>query len=241
MSQHDVHTLTGAYAADALPPDERRSFEAHLETCATCRQEAAELVATAARLGSAAATTAPSGLRTRVLDEARRTRQVSPLLADLRASASRRAWYQQPLGVAASLLLVVALGLGALATTEIRRADNAEHRADAISQLVTAPGRHTATDQVSTGGSGTVVAADGRALFRATGLTGLARDHTYQLWVIRSGAARSAGVLGRAASGTLQQLVDDVRPGDRIGLTVEPDGGSKAPTTDPLVELPVSS
>ena len=66
---HEMHLLTGAYAADALDAGERDAFEVHLGTCDACRQEVAELTATTARLGSAEAVPPPPGLRARVLDE----------------------------------------------------------------------------------------------------------------------------------------------------------------------------
>ena len=40
---HEMHLLTGAYAADALEAGERDAFEVHLGTCDACRQEVAEL------------------------------------------------------------------------------------------------------------------------------------------------------------------------------------------------------
>ena len=33
----DLHSLSGAYALDALDDDERADFEEHLARCATCR------------------------------------------------------------------------------------------------------------------------------------------------------------------------------------------------------------
>jgi anti-sigma factor RsiW len=65
----DTHALTGAYAADALPDDERRSFEAHLAGCEPCAQEVAELQATAAILGAASYETPPAGMKAAVLAE----------------------------------------------------------------------------------------------------------------------------------------------------------------------------
>jgi anti-sigma factor RsiW len=35
----DVHALSGAYALDALTPDEAAAFEQHLESCEPCRTE----------------------------------------------------------------------------------------------------------------------------------------------------------------------------------------------------------
>jgi anti-sigma-K factor RskA len=74
----DIHTLTGAYAADALPEDERRFFEAHLAECDACAQEVAELQATAAILGAASYETPPPGMKSAVLAEIDQIRQEAP-------------------------------------------------------------------------------------------------------------------------------------------------------------------
>ena len=50
--------------------------------------------------------------------------------------------------------------------------------------------------------------------------------------------ARSAGLLsgtGRACP----VLASGVEPGDRIGITVEPAGGTSSPTTTPVIAVPV--
>ena len=109
---HEMHLLTGAYAADALDAVERDAFEAHLRTCETCRQEVAELTATTARLGSAEAVPPPPALRARVLDEIARTRQLPPRGDVVDLDARRARWYRQPAAAAAAVLLVVAVGLG---------------------------------------------------------------------------------------------------------------------------------
>lgn len=75
----DIHTLTGAYAVDALPDDEREVFEQHLLACDACAQEVTELQATAARLSDAAFELPPPSLRDRVLAEIDATRQEPPL------------------------------------------------------------------------------------------------------------------------------------------------------------------
>jgi anti-sigma factor RsiW len=71
----DLHTLTGAYAADALSETERLAFERHLDACPACAQEVRELTETAARLGSAVAVPPPAALWERVRAEAAATRQ----------------------------------------------------------------------------------------------------------------------------------------------------------------------
>lgn len=82
--QHDeLHTLTGSYAVDALPPDERGEFERHLAHCASCTAEVRGLRETAARLALTAAERPPAALRARVLAAAERTRQLPPLTDEL--------------------------------------------------------------------------------------------------------------------------------------------------------------
>lgn len=239
MTEHEVHTLTGAYAADALPDDERREFDEHLKQCPACRQEVAELAATTARLGAAASSPAPEAMRARVLAEVARTRQVSPVVSSLHRRPATPPWFRQPVGIAASFLVVLALGLGILAGVEARRADRADKRADLIAAIITDPHRAQATADIASGGSGILVVAGHRAIFEARGVKSLPGDRTYQLWVIGSKGVRSVGVLGSAGSGDIRQFVDGVNKTDQIGLTVEPEGGSDKPTTKPVMVLPV--
>lgn len=116
----DLHTLTGAYAVDALPEDERVLFEAHLAACGACGQEVQELQATAARLGATFVAGPPAALRARVLAEIDGVRQERPApLADATRDelAARRPvprWVASGLGVAAALLLVAVGGLAAV-------------------------------------------------------------------------------------------------------------------------------
>jgi anti-sigma factor RsiW len=240
MTEHDVHTLTGAYAADALPDNERREFDEHLEQCPACRQEVAELAATAARLGAAVSSPAPEAMRARLLAEVARTRQLSPVVSSLHRRPATPQWFRQPVGIAASFLVVLALGLGILAGVEARRADQAEQKADRITAIATDPHQVQATRVISSGGEAMVIVAGNQAIFRATGVKSLAGDRTYQLWIIDAkGGARSVGVLGRGSSGDIQQFVGGVKKTDQIGLTVEPGGGSDQPTTKPVLVLPI--
>ena len=64
----------------------------------------------------------------------------------------------------------------------------------------------------------------------------------YQLWVISASGARSAGLLpGSSTGATSPVLAADVQPGDRLGITIEPAGGTSQPTTTPVVLLPTNA
>lgn len=235
MSDHDLHTMTGAYAADALPADERAAFETHLETCAVCRQEVAELTATTARLAVAVAEAPPAGMRERVLAEAARTRQVSPRasVTDLAGHRDRRSWLRSPASAAAAVLLVVAAGLGSVAVAEHRSADDARQLADRIAAVVSDPDKVEHTVAVNGGGTATLVVSHGTAVFHASDMTTLPEGRAYQLWRINGQESTSAGVLGRG--GDVTRLLTELAPTDSLGVTVEPASGSDQPTTTPVV------
>ena len=55
LQRHDLHTLTGSYALDALQGEELDEFERHLNHCSSCATEIRGLRETAARLSMAAA------------------------------------------------------------------------------------------------------------------------------------------------------------------------------------------
>lgn len=237
MSDPDLHTLTGAYAADALDTIERAQFEHHLQECPACRQEVAELRATTARLAAGTYEAPPAGLRDRVLAEVARTRQVAPRTDQPRVGSPR--WWTSPAAMAAAFFLVAALGLGVLAGVQFQRADRAEQRADRIAAAVTDPERVEANAAATTGGSGMVVAADDLVVFRTDGLPELPADQAYQLWLISGDEATSAGVLGR--EGDLEAVVDGIGDAESVGLTVEPEAGSKQPTGDLVLQLSLSA
>jgi anti-sigma-K factor RskA len=140
---------------------------------------------------------------------------------------------------AAAVVLAAGLGLGNIAWDNRQAADEARLQAARITEIVTDPSRTEAAAQVAGGGVATVVAADGEAVFAARGLTPPERDKTYQLWVLRGDQIRSAGVLD-VEDGATRAWVADVEPGSSLAVSVEPEGGSDQPTTDPVVNVPVA-
>jgi len=81
------------------------------------------------------------------------------------------------------------------------------------------------------------------AVVTTSALPALPGTRVYQLWVMTSaGAAKSAGLLTVTSSGStsVPLLAGGVLPGDRLGITVEPSGGTAQPTTTPIVVMPVA-
>jgi anti-sigma-K factor RskA len=237
----DLHTLTGAYAADALADDdERREFELHLARCPDCREEVRTLRETVAVLAAALAVAPPPGLRARVLAEVAGTRQwPPPRTRTVAAGAPTRRW---PAAVAAAVLLV-GLGTGGTGFYRAHQAQQelTEARAQAarVASVLAAPDARRTAGQVTGGGQVSLVVADGRAVLLTDGVAGLPDGRTYQLWLLRGDRVSPAGFgpAGTAAAGSWSRLVDGVRPGDKVAVSVEPDGGSAQPTTTPVTVL----
>ena len=128
--------------------------------------------------------------------------------------------------------------------------DSARARSQAIA-VVLAAGVRTVTGSVATGGKATVLlSVRKRELVVSTsGLATLPAGKAYQLWLIgpsstQQTAIRSAGLLPPAVAGlTTPVLASGLVSGDKLGMTVEPAGGSKQPTTTPilLLSLPVKA
>ncbi|MFE5624335.1 anti-sigma factor [Streptomyces virginiae] len=244
MKQHhsDVHTLAAAYALNALEPAERKAFTDHLPQCQACREEVAEFKATAARLADAAAQYPPAAMKHHVMAAVDGVRQLPPRVPDTAPTATigsalrRRA---VPLALAASVVAAASFaGLAAWQNQKSeqyqQRATQAEQRLDDVSTVLAAPDARTAHGRASNGAATTVVASErqNRAVFTASGLPAPAPGKTYQLWLDHDGTMRPAGFIRQ--DGTV--LIDgDTADAGAVGLTLEPAGGSRRPTSAPLL------
>jgi hypothetical protein len=233
----DLHTLTGAYAANALSDTERPAFERHLDACPPCAQEVRELEATAARLGAAVGAPPPPELWDRIRAEALVTRQLPPMAgrAERRRQAGRRV---PPLLAAAAALLVAVLSVTALNLGLLGRADRADRTADLVAAVLAAPDARRVAALPGGAGQATVVVSRqrGRAVFVADGLAPAPAARTYQLWVVSRSGPRPAGLVEVAGEGRVTRLLDGrVTGNEQVAMTVERPGGAARPTSEPVV------
>jgi len=244
--RHDLHSLSGAYALDALEAgSERDRFARHLSRCPSCAGEVRGFREVATAMAFAAAAEPPAELRGRVLAAAARTRQVPPEVsthARPRRSRARVPWVPWVSGVVATASIVVAVLFGFARAHTQDELNQVKAENQAISLLLSAPEAKLLTHTVTHGGVATVVlAADRHELaVVTTGLPALPAGQVYQLWLIGKPKIVSAGLLPAAKNGqTPAVLATGVVKGDTLGLTVEPAGGSAQPTTTPILALPL--
>jgi anti-sigma-K factor RskA len=246
VASHDLHLLTGSYALDALPADEQADFEKHLARCPSCAEEVRGLRETAARLAMATAISPPPQMRERVLAAVPRTRQLPPPGRYPRTRSGRRLPLSRAgltAGVLALAAAVAFLLVTTVSTTKQLHQVQASNRS--VAAVLAAPDARV--ESVPAAGGGTVTAVvsvrQQEAVVTSVKLPALSGGRVYQLWVMdSSGGARSVGLLALNAAGTAAPaLADGVLPSDKLGVTVEPAGGTAQPTTTPVVTMPVTA
>jgi len=161
----------------------------------------------------------------------------------------RRPWETRLPWTVAAISVVLAAGLGALASAEHRSALDASRRAAtasgesatlrALQDVLANPAAARVSGRAGGGGTVTAFVTTGGSAVLTSGLPGLPTGRTYQLWSVRGVQISSLGLgpSGPAAADSWNRLVGGVRPGDVLAISVEPAAGSRQPTTTPIVTL----
>jgi anti-sigma-K factor RskA len=268
--REDLHSLAAPYALDALEPAERVRFEKHLKDCASCAVEVRDLAEDAVRLAWSTAAPPPAALRDRVLAAVRtipqepvrqdtaqtthsahsaraRTPQLPPHVWGRQPPPSRsRATRSRPLFVpfatataAAALVVASLFAVQANQTQDRLNAERAQARE--IAHVLAAPDARATTGKDTEGRTIGVIASasEGRAVVTLSGYDDLPGDRVHQLWLMRPDAQpRSLGLF----EGDTPLVTSDLnKSATSLAVTVEPDGGSPQPTTQPIVQLALKS
>ena len=262
----DLHTLTGAYALDALDPgNELTRFNRHLDRCQSCASEMRGFREVATAMAFAATTEPPPEMRDQVMAAVARTRQLPPEVRTHARPRPRSAapWIPWLSGAIATAAIVVAVLFGfaqahtqsalnqaraqnqALAAAQARAVaalNQAREHDQALAKILGAPHVTLLSQRTTKGGVAVVVldAAKRQLVVATSGLPALPAGKVYQLWLIGPVKIVSAGLLPTAQAGVTTPVVaTGITKGDKLGLTVEPAGGSKQPTTVPILALPL--
>lgn len=224
-----IRDLLGAYALGAVEDDERRAIEAHLQSCASCRDELARhaiavagLVRVASELGPD-----PAAHLMDAVGTGRSGRHERPSPA---TRPSRRGGALVGLGVAALLVLLVsATTFFVLTRQRLNRVEGRLARAEQIEQVVTqATNSDTRTAHLSTAVEGVsvdiVVLADGKAMVWKNRLPAPAPQRSYFLWAVVTGQRVPIGRLDRQEKPQVVQV-----PSGAGGLVVTEEGSSGPP------------
>lgn len=241
LLRYDVHALTGAYAVDAVDDEfEREKFERHMRRCQQCAGEVRGLTETATRLAFGASRPPPAGMRDSVLSAISRTRQLPPVVDHRKPRPER--WWTGRLPMLSYSLAMAAVGVAIAALISLIGArhelDQARARNAALAAVLSAPDSRSVTQTISSGGRVTLVYSLHRHAVIVTthGLAAPPPGKVYQLWFIGPPTTRSAGLLPGSQAGRAGPVLSSgLDRGDTIGLTIEPAGGTRLPTTKPIL------
>ena len=84
-----------------------------------------------------------------------------------------------------------------------------------------------------------ILIKDHKAVLTAEDMPGVPENKTYQIWVIEGDVPQPSGLF-KPDGGTVAAVVEKpLDEDDVIAITIEPDGGSQQPTTDPMLTAKV--
>lgn len=222
--------LIAAYVLGAIPADELAEVSGHIVSCDTCTEE---VNAQSKVVGHLALTVDPVPLPAGFADGVvALARQGSPTSAGTSEPAGgqvlpfRRRVLSGVLAAAAAVIIGV-LGAGFLDA----RSDLLRSR-----QVIGALTADSGLPLEGSGGSkGHMVPTESGALFVAAGLPEPPDGRTYQLWAIRNDRFLSLGTFGVEEGQAVVRIEDPVEGVDAMAVTVEPEGGSDQPSSDPVM------
>lgn len=250
MSEEEFTELAAGHVLRALSPQDERAF-------AEARAEHPEWEHYLAEDNEALASLAelpdevppPAWVRAELLDVIMLTAQEredsrgdggaepSPTTTMIQTIQQQK-WTRTMFTLAASFLVVIALGFGAAS----------------LGQWFTRPASVVALDEVDAAQDSVVVAGDveaggtvsvhwseslGRVVLVVEGVAPTGSNTDYEVWFVSNEVAVSAGTFDPSGGDATVILDGQLGAGDTIAVTVEPEGGSPsgAPTSDPIVAV----
>ena len=158
----------------------------------------------------------------------------------------RSRWRERASVLVAAAAVIAAIGVGGWAIDQRNDARNdataAQQMTDELTAILSAGDTQTVSGSTTDGALAAVIRSPSRgvALLLASGLPTLPADKTYQAWTIDNNVPTSAGIFESQGDQTTYRLPAAAVKTGTVAITVEPAGGSEAPSTTPIVALGLS-
>jgi anti-sigma-K factor RskA len=157
----------------------------------------------------------------------------------------RRSWATTVSSLVAAAAVLAALAFGGLWWQERQDADDAVAQAEQLTTLLSADDVQTVPGvSQKQGHTGAIVMSrsEGEAIFVASDLPDLPSDQVYEAWTIQEADdPQPAGTFSPEDSSSLLALPESSFDATTMAITVEPEGGSEAPTSDAVVTFAMPS
>jgi hypothetical protein len=232
-----------AYAIGALDPDRVDELKEHLSGCKRCQEELRWLSPAVQALPEAVGRQAPPPeLKQRLMAEVRADAAAEERRArgeERRERAESRTgigeWLRglniggltwKPLAGLAVVVLIVAGGIGF-----------------AVGNGGSSSGAHTTKLEPGSNGIAAKVVTEGdRGEIHLAGVEPLPQGRVLEAWVERDGVVEAVPALfAPDQAGNASTTIESMKGVGTVMVTREPEGGTKKPTTKPIVEVPIES
>jgi anti-sigma-K factor RskA len=240
MNHVRFEELKDVYVLGALPEEERREFEEYLAAHPERQAEIGELGTVAGLLALfPSEQEPPPQLRRRIMDMVE--------AEAVRPSPSRRSWLAwigehlsaRNLALGAATMLVI--GLFSWNMVLQGEMQDLQGRVQSLQSQPQEP------QMVELGGAGTeqgaraeLVTLEGdRAVLVVENMPPVPEGKTYQIWVIEDDDPQPSGLFKPKQDSVAAVVEHPLGGGDVIAVTVEPEGGSPQPTTEPMLAAEV--
>jgi anti-sigma-K factor RskA len=241
MTHAEMNEAYELYALGLAEPEAAAEIERHLdEQCAYCRERVSAALALSAALAQVADPVAPPArLRERVLASVSRPQTAA------------RKWNFGVLALAAAYLALLLFAIASQRSLRDARAElsvvtQERNQLRSAVEVLSRPETRTVefgrTENVAHGR--VLVNRNGGFVFVASRMPQLTSSQTYELWLVpANGAApQPAGLFRPDAAGNSVQVSEaavDPTTTKAVAVSVEPKQGSSAPTTTPILVVPL--
>jgi anti-sigma-K factor RskA len=244
-----THSLLGAYAVNAVSPEDRSAFESHLTICEDCAADLASLARVREALADAQAVAPPVHLRASVMEQIRRTPQMTPharqaasvpaedaedAIAAVRdltpPSQAPRRWWPRLAVAAASALLLATAAISLLNERESQQQQLALERE--VMMVTSAPDAYSM--DLALGASHVVMSSQMEAVVAmGKDVPMPAEGMAYQLWLVMDDGTPMPASTFVPQDGSFTAMIHtDMVDVSAIAVSVEPEGGSDVVTGD---------
>ncbi|WP_235401428.1 anti-sigma factor [Rubrobacter aplysinae] len=245
MDHDRFEELKEAYALDSLSEGERQEVERYLAENPSARAEVEDLSQVAALLALAPREEEPPArlrrnLMSRVRSEAEDSEsgetsgsaEFSGRGREHRGGRARRLLGARRLAAAAAVVAIVGLGVWNVSLqSEVQDLRDFQMSAYELQGSGEAESAHGQVVEIGDRGA-MMVAAD---------LPSLPEGKTYEMWSIKGDKPESCGLIKPGSGLTVEGVDEPLSGAEQFAITVEPEGGSEQPTTEPVMSADLTS
>ena len=226
----EIQSVLAAYVMSAVPEEEVPAIRAHILSCERCFEETERYASALAVLPELVdPEPLPTGFADRVLTLAvGEDEQAQEAPQKLRRWIPSFRWVAAGIGATAVIVALVVMATSLFASNN--RLDEYE---SAVAAVVHDPNARP-LDGVG-GAEGVIANTDKGAVLVVADLGEAPSDRDYQLWLIEDGVPVPAETFDVAGSVVVIESEHSFDESDGAAVTVEPEGGSSEPTTDPVL------